>query len=203
MNIRILAALLLLLASKSSFAANYQLTVDGDLHDLSLDEEVQIKVGDEYVSIKLEQKDIFVFSTDSFSFEHPSQHSPSKSDLGDGIFQTAVMTPLGSLLMIQEYLNLDPSSLLDFMINEITKEERQYGYKIESTEQTLTLSDGKVLQGKVVTSKYRDSDIKRFFYTYSAKDAGLFIMTQVDFSVEPDGESLIDAAVNSLNITME
>lgn len=203
MKIRILVTLLFLSMAKVSFAANYILTIDKESHDVSLDKETRIKVGDNYVFVKLAQKDIFLYATDNFSFEHPSQYAPSKSDLGNGILQTAMMTPLGSVVLVQEYLNLDPSGLIDLMINEITKEEREYGYKIESSQKSITLSDGKVLNGKVVTSKYKGSDIKRVFYTYGIKDSGLFIMTQIDYEVESSGESLINEVIGSLKVTME
>lgn len=88
------------------------------------------------------------------------------------------------------------------MFDEVTKEERDYGRKIESIETAIKLSGGKTLKGKVVTSKYRGSDIKRYFYTYGIKDAGLFIMTQIDYESEPNAESVIEGVINSLNVTM-
>ena len=188
---------------KASFAANYILTIGNERHEISLNKTDRIKVGDSYVSVKLEQKDVLTFTTDNFSFEYPRQYSPSKSNLSDGILQTAMMTPLGTVVMIQEYLNMNPSSLIDLMVNEVTKEERQYGYKIESRDKSITLSDGKKLTGKVVTSKYKGSDIKRYFYTYGIKDSGLFIMTQIDYKSEPGAEDLIDKVIDSLKITMK
>ena len=203
MKTQLFVALLLLSMTTGSFAANYILTIGSESYDLSLDEETRIKVGEDYVAVKLEQKNILLYATENFSFEHPSQYSPSKSNLGDGISQTAMMTPLGSLVLIQEYLNLDPSNLIDLMVNEITKTEREYGYQIETSDHSTTLADGKVLNGKVVTSKYKGSDIKRYFYTYSTKDSGLFIITQVDYEIDPDADSIIDRAVNSLQIEMQ
>ena len=203
MKTQLFVALLLLSMTTGSFAANYILTIGSESYDLSLDEETRIKVGEDYVAVKLEQKNILLYATENFSFEHPSQYSPSKSNLGNGIAQTAMMTPLGSLVLIQEYLNLDPSNLIDLMVSEITKTEREYGYQIETSDHSTTLADGKVLNGKAVTSKYKGSDIKRYFYAYSTKDSGLFIITQVDYEIDPTGDSIIDRAVNSLKIEMQ
>lgn len=203
MKMKLLITLLCVFTSNVSLAANYVLTIGGEQHEISLDKESKIKVGDNVVSVKLEEKDTFLFETDNFSFEHPKEYSPSKSDLGEGIFQTAVMTPLGSTVMIQEYNNFDPLGLIDLMVNEVTKEELEYGYKIESTNDSITLSDGKVLNGRVVTSKYKGSDIRRVFYTYSLKDSGLFILTQIDYDAGDEGEGLIDQVINSLKITMK
>lgn len=203
MVFKILSVLLLISTVQISAAADYVLKVGEDSYEISLDEDIRIQIGGEHLTVKLVQKEILTYKTDNFSFEYPKKYSPSKSDLGSDIFQTAMMTPLGSLVIVQEYLTLDPSSLIDLMVNELTKEEREYGYKIESNKTTVTLADGNVLNGKVVSSKYKGSDIKRFIYTYGAKDSGLLIVTQVDYEAEPSGKDLMAKVINSLKITMK
>lgn len=199
---KILSVLLLLSISQVSAAANYVLKIGDKSYDIALSEEIQVKIGGKSVPVTVVQKDILTYTTNNFSFEYPRRYSPSRSDLGSGIYQTAMMTPLGSIVMVQEYLTLDPSSLINLMVNELTKEERQYGYKIESAKTSLTLSDGKVLNGTVVTSKYSGSDIKRFVYAYGAKDSGLLIVTQIDYEAEPNAETLLANVLDSLKITM-
>ncbi|WP_444957062.1 hypothetical protein [Microbulbifer sp. ZKSA002] len=200
---KILSLVLLISMSQISVAANYELKIGDSSYEISLNEEIEISVGEKHIPIKLTQKEILTYTTDNFSFEHPRQYLPSKTDLGSGIFQTAMITPLGSAVMVQEYLNLDPTGIIDLMVNEITKEEREYGYKIESTETSVTLSDGKILNGQAVTSKYKGSDIKRFIYTYSTKDSGLLILTQVDYESEPNADIFITNIIDSLKITMK
>lgn len=203
MKTKIIVALILLTSMNMLFSANYVLTVGDESYDVSLDTDTKIKVGGEYISINLKQKNILLYSTGGFSFQHPKQYSPSKTELDSEISQTVIMTPLGSVLMIQQYTNFNPTSLLELMVNQVTKEERDYGYEIESFEKTKTLSDGKVLNGLVVTSKYEGSDIKRSFYTYGLKDSGLFIMTQIDYEIEPVGEKLIEDIFKSLIIKIK
>ncbi len=200
---KMLSVLLLVCMAQVSIAANYVLKIGDDSYEISLDKGIKIQVGGKYLPVKLVQKEVLTYKTDNFSFEHPRQYSPSKSDVGGGIFQTAMMTPLGSVVLVQEYLSLDPSSLVDLMVKEVTKEEREYGYRIKSSNASVTLSDGNVLKGKVVTSKYKGSDIKRFIYTYGAKDSGLLIMTQFDFETEPSAETLIADVIGSLKVTMK
>ncbi len=189
--------------AQGAFAGNYILQIGEDAYEISLDEDVLIRIGGGDFPVRLMQKQVLTYETENFSFEYPRKYSPSKSDLGDGTYQTALMTPLGSLVMVQEYLSLNPSDLIDFMVNEVTKEEREYGYQIESSNTSVTLSDGKVLNGKVITSKYKDSDIKRLVYTYGTKDSGLLILTQLDNEVEPGAEVLIESIIGSLEIMME
>ncbi|MBU2865124.1 hypothetical protein KO489_14795 [Reinekea forsetii] len=202
MKIKIYVGIILSLIVNMSFAGDYILTIDGESYEVSLNEETKVEVGGRSVLAKFTQKDYLTYTTDSFSFEYPNQYSPSKSDLGEGIFQNVMMTPLGVVVLVQEYTRMDPTALLDLMINEMTKEEREYGYKINATPSSTTLSDGSVLSGKVVTSKYKGSDIKRTFYTYGIKDAGLFIVTQIDYEVGSSDKGVIDTFMSSLSITM-
>ncbi len=200
---KFLVVLAFLVTTQLAFAGNYILTIDNRPYDLSLGEAERIKVGDQYFSVKIEQKNILTYKTENFSFQYSNKYSPSKSDLGGGIIQTAMITPLGTVVMVQEYQNMNPSGLIDLMINEVTKEEREYGYKIESNLHSITLSDGKELTGKVVTSKYKGSDRKRYFYTYGIKDSGLFIMTQIDYKIDSKNEEFIKKFINSFIITMK
>jgi hypothetical protein len=126
MKYNFLIVLSFLVTAQLAFAGNYVLTIDSKPYDLSLGEAKRIKVGDQYFSVKIEQKSILTYRTKNFSFKYSSKYSPSKSDLGEGITQTVMMTPLGSAVMVQEYHNMDPSNMMDLMINEVTKEEREY-----------------------------------------------------------------------------
>lgn len=203
MKIKYLSTLLLLFLVNIAFANNYTLIINNEAHDISLDDETNIEVGNQTISVKLEQKDVFTFSTENYSFQHDRQYAPNRSYLGDGVHQTAMMTPLGTLVMVQEYASIDPAALLDFMIVEVTKEERNYGYDIQETKASKTLPDGSVLTGKLVTSKYSGSDIKRLFYSYSGRDAGLFVMTQIDYEIGAGDEDMIDRFFNSLEVNMK
>jgi len=184
-------------------AQNYVLTIDGKPYDISLDKPMDIKVGGGQVSVKLAQKDVFKYTKKNFSFDHPKQYMPSKTDLGEGLFQTAMITPLGSVVMIQEYTTMAPSGLMDLMINELTKEERNYGYEIDSKPLSKTLSDGMVLGGFVVTSKYNATEINRIFLAVDVKDSGLFIMTQIDNDIGANDHGFIEQFYSSLKVTMK
>ncbi len=192
-----------LLLAHAVVADNYTITIDGQSYDIALNKSVEVKVGDELVTVQLEQKDVLKYSVKNFSFDHAKEYLPSKTDLGDGLYQTVLMTPLGSAVMIQEYITLAPSGMMDLMINEITKEERDYGYTIESKAISKTLSDGVSLSGFEVTSKYKDSDIKRMFLTFDVKDSGLFIMTQIDYGIAANDDAFIKVFYDSLKISMK
>jgi hypothetical protein len=184
-------------------ANNYTITINDTKYDFALGEQKQLRVGNQDLSVKLEQKETVEFKQQSYSFKHSSKYTPSTTTLEEGIIQTAMMTPLGTVVIVQEYQTLNPSALVNLMVNEVTKEERQYGYKIEASPTSITLSDGTVLKGKVVTSKYSGTDIKRYILTHGARDSGLLVMTQIDYTVAGDEEQVIKTFFDSLVITMK
>jgi hypothetical protein len=184
-------------------AGNYTITINDTKHDFSLGEQKQLNIGGRSLSVKLEQKDTVEFVKDNFSFKHSSNYSPSTTKVEEGIIQTAMMTPLGTVVIVQEYLTLNPSSLVDLMANEVTKEERQYGYKINSAPTSITLADGTVLKGKEITSRYPGTDIKRYILTYGSRDSGVLIMTQIDNELASEEAQVIQTFFDTLDIEMK
>jgi len=170
MNFKVVLIFLLVTLSFSAYSENYVLTVDGKKYELGLGEKSELEIGGKNVSVVLNQKSILTYQSDTFSFEHPKQFIPSKSDLGSGLFQTIIMTPLGATVLVQEYTNMNPVGIVDLMINQITKEEREYGYKITEEEAKVRLKDGKYLSGKRVYSKYKGTDMERFIGTYGERN---------------------------------
>jgi hypothetical protein len=160
-------------------------------------------LGGQSLSVKLEQKDTVEFIRENYSFKHPSKYNPSTTEMEGGIIQTAMMTPLGTVVIVQEYLTLNPSSLVELMVNEVTKGERQYGYKINSSPASVTLADGTVLQGKEVNSTYPGTDIKRYILAYGKRDSGILIMTQIDDDLASAEAHVIQTFFDALAIQLK
>ncbi|MGH1427346.1 MAG: hypothetical protein ACRBEE_05365 [Arenicella sp.] len=199
----VLLIVLSCVVSSVGLAGNFILSIDGENYDVSLGKDETIKIGDKELIVKIEQKETLTYQSDFFSFDHSNKHAPSKSTLDAGLFQTAMITPLGALVLVQEYSTLNPSSLVGLMINEVTKEEKQYGYEITEEASERTLADGTVLKGKVVFSKYKGSDIKRYLYTYGKKDAGILVMTQIDYELAKEDEAMINQFFKTLNVDIQ
>jgi len=185
-------------------AANYTLTIDGKAYDIDEGKKTAITLADgTTIHVNLAKKSEVSFTTKNFTFMHPSEVSPARSDLGDGIHQTMMTTPLGTLTLIQEYQDLDPSMIIDLMISELTKEERNYGYSIESTPTERQTADGKTLSGKTVTATYRGEVITRDVLTYSARDAGLLVVTMFDNEAQPEELAMIETFWKTLKISLK
>jgi hypothetical protein len=203
MRLRIASLIILCLFSVNGFAANYILTINGKNFDINMDEQQIIKLENQStLRVTLSKKDIASYKVDNFAFDHPSRLSPSRTDLGHGIYQSMIVSPLGTLVLIQEYTTMDPSGLVDMMLNELTKEEAQYGYKITRSPVTKTLTDGSVLTGTLATSIYKDTENVRHVLCYKARDAGMLIITQYEKGIAPEEAQIIDLFWKTLNVTM-
>ena len=114
------------LACSQVMAGNYVLTIEGKKHEVDVGKQTVIKLSDgKEIQVTLEKKAIGSFRGQSFSFDHPSDITPSRTVLGDGIDQTIITTPLGTLAIVQEYANMNPSALVDIMLDGLTKKEKE------------------------------------------------------------------------------
>jgi len=126
MKAKFVIALMTCLLSTYATAGDYTLTLNGVEVEIDLGKDFTVELpGGQKVLVTLKKKAIISFEGDYFKFDHPNQFVPARSDLGDGIFQTMLVSPLGSMVLIQEYKDIDPSSLVDFMVNELVKEEER------------------------------------------------------------------------------
>ena len=90
-----------------------------------------------------------------------------------------MVTPLGSGVLVQEYKTMDPSSMVDMMLNELTKEEVDYGY--EYTEEKVQKKIvGATFSGKQAITSYKDEEWVRAVYTLGGKDQGLLVVTFIE-----------------------
>ncbi|MEL6347273.1 MAG: hypothetical protein AAFV53_29425 [Myxococcota bacterium] len=191
------------LSAPPASAGDYTLTIDGSDFDLDLNAPQQLRLPDgSTIQVTLSQKAVVSFSSESFSFAHPSHLSPARTDLGQGIYQTMMATPLGTLIMVQEYTTLDPSSLVDLMLSELTKEERQYGYTINETLHSRTLKGGQVLSGKRAVSNYRGVGYTREIVSFGTRDAGLMVITQTSQESSPEDLAMIEAFWESMAVSL-
>lgn len=187
-----------------TMAGNYVLTVDGKAYDVDMDKQTTLTLSDgRKIQVALARKAIVTFAAKNFSFDHPSDVTPSRTDLGGGVHQTMMATPIGSMVIIQEYDTLDPSGIVDMMLNEITKEEQKYGYTFANTPETITLAGGKKLTGKKSIATYRGEQTIRYVLCHATTDAGIMVITQVDKEAPPKDKAMIDTFWKTLKVSLK
>ncbi len=176
----LISVLFLSLLCSISFAnENYILEIDGKTFDIGIDKVKTININGDEHSVKLMQKAFIEYSSGLFSFTHDKDYQPNKTDLGQGIYQSAMMSALGTVIIVQEYTNINPSTLIDLMLQEVTREEVQIGYtyKEEPISQTI---DGKTLNGKLAITSSKNEEWKRAVYAHGKDQEGILIMTMIE-----------------------
>lgn len=190
----------LLVASHVLAAEDYVLTVNGKTYDVGLDSTKELTLPNgEVLKVELKMKEELQYDRPYFSFKHSSKFRPSTSDLGDGVHQTVLTTPEGTGIFIQEYSNVDPTFLVEAMLNELTKEEVQYGYMYKDSK--VSKSVGKLeAKGKQAITTHRDNRWVREVYVIAGRDRGLLIFTQIETVGTAKEQPVIDKFWESLAV---
>ena len=197
------AALALSLLVVQAVAGNYILTIDGKAYDVELgpkQRDITLMDG-RNLKIGLDKKAIGSFKSDSFIFDYPSRLSPSRTDLGGGIHQTIVTSPRGTLVIIQEYSEIDPTGLVDTMMTELNEEELGFGYKITIRPATKKLADGTTLTGKVAVSAFEETEYTRYVLTHKIGNHGVIVITQYEKENPPEELEMLDVFWRSLKLS--
>ena len=193
MNKRIyLSALLSVLCfcfSTNAVAEDYTLTINGEEHAIDLDKDTTITLKDgTKLSLNLNLKEFLRFEGGSFSFEHKNHLKPSRTDLGEGIVQTLMTTATGTGLIIQEYPDTDPTTLIDFMIKSLIEDEIAAGYTLK--EEAFSRKVGEAdIKGKAAITKSDDIEWTRVVSAHKSGKGGILIITFIE--IDSDGEEQI------------
>jgi hypothetical protein len=196
-------ALVLGFSSAVGFAGeDYRIEIDGNSFDIGLDEVKNLRLpGGQNLSIRLTQKEYIIFESQYFSFSHKNEYKPNRTDLGNGIFQTVITTALGSVVLIQEYTNFDPTEMVGIILKEFTKEEVEYGFKYE--ERKVSRIVGNIeLRGREAITTYKDTRWTRVVYTYGKKDSGVLIATIIEKDNVATDKHLISHLWKTLKINL-
>lgn len=172
---------------------NYELMIDGKTYDLNLNEKIEIKDGaGKILTIVLKKKPFNEFSDKFVSFQHKSNMSVSSQKLEEGIYQLMSATATGTIIMLQEYADMEPSLLVPMLLNELTKESVEYGYKMTKEEITRKVKSGKILKGVKATLRYKGEESYWEVLTYEKKDTGVIVMTHIDKEFIKIDKELLD-----------
>ena len=201
MNKLIAITTVCLLSSIGYAADNYELEVNGESHDIRIDTETQVTLSDgTTLNLKLVKKNDIEYKRPYFSFSHSGTFKIATTDLGDGLFQTLMTTPDGTFILIQEHTDMDPSFMLDPMIEELTRPEVAAGYEIKETEITRKVGTSE-LKGKKIVSTGEGGRGTREVCTIGGDECGLLIVTAI-LQSNADEQVLIDGFWKNLRITL-
>ncbi|UOR06839.1 hypothetical protein MUN82_06980 [Hymenobacter aerilatus] len=167
--------------------ADYQLLLNEKPYPLSAGQAIQYKTaGGEVIKIELRENDTRTYHDDWISFQMPRSVSASKTTLEGNIQQIVVMNALGSGLLVQQYEAFDPAKLIDFMLDELSKEEVAAGHKRQDKTCTIKLADGKILKGKATELKNKKKSTSYQVVAWSGNDEGILLVLLNNLDGSPD-----------------
>ena len=170
----------------------YSLQLGDTVVEMNLGETVEVKLPDgTKTAAKLTKNPFASYAGGSFSFVHPSDVAVTRSDLGDGVIQHLEATALGTIVIVQEYANLDPTSLNQLMLEEMTRDGVAAGAEVTQQPAARQTPGGKALSGLTATET-GTSDVAEYeIVSYGASGAGVLVVTRIDReNLEADGPML-------------
>jgi hypothetical protein len=183
--------------------ANYEISINGETYDISLGRDYQIKSNSgETLHLRVSKKAVMKYKNGNTSFKHKSDLVVSSTDLGNGIRQTMTTTAVGTLILIQEYSTMNPTTLVNLMLQELTKEQVSYGYNMQKLTYSKALKDGTKLDGKKAVLKYKDEEEYWCVLAYGKKDSGFLVITKIDKENFNAEKKIIDLMWETLQIDL-
>ncbi|KUM26370.1 hypothetical protein AU467_21790 [Mesorhizobium loti] len=181
----------------------FKLTIDGVTVDIDPGEDANLTLpGGKTAKVRLDRNDFATFSGGTFSFVHPSNISVTKTDLGDSIAQYLAASALGTIVVVQEYGKMNPVSLNQLMLQEMTKETVQAGGTLTQEPTTRKLADGKQLTGIKATVKTRTDKADFEIVGFGLADQGLLFITRIGDQDTATEQPMIDKFWETLKVKL-
>ena len=189
---RLATACLLAMMACTAPAADYVLEIDGQKIDLDLDHPANATLGGKTARLLLRQNSQQTWRNDGMSFEHPAAFAPSRRTIEKNITQTIMSTPTGSVVLVQHYLGVDPTALIDFMVKTVSDEEVKAGYTRTTRKTSRKLAAGNVLAGQIVHTEHPGESWDREIVATGNADGGYLVVGMTNDSATDVDHAMID-----------
>lgn len=195
-----LGALLVCSLSFGQQDGNYIVIINSDSVQINLDTAYQYKTSSgEDLVIKVVQPNVLTYTDSMISFQYDKSLSVSDTEIGEGIEQCMVISASGNGFLVQKYKTIDPSSLTQLMLNEITKQNVSYGYVKTEKKFKKKLLSGQTIEGIEATLTYKGEKEVYTVATYGGRDEGIIVVTMLLIE-DTKAKQIIDLFLNTLKI---
>ncbi len=193
-------ALLCAMLATAQTKKNYILEINGDTVSVSLDEPTTLKTkSGQTLNVKLKQKERLTFEDSTLAFQYTPGFTVTVKHFDD-IDQILCISGSGNSFLIQKYQDVNPETIGDYMLGEITQESKDAGYKETKKDISKILRSGKVIKGKQSTLVLEDEKNVYAVYPVKIKKGGfMIVMIIVDPTDEKEMKGL-DVFWKSLTI---
>jgi hypothetical protein len=179
----------------------YRLTIGEVAVEIDPGESLDVALPDgSKTRVTLQLNEFATYSGTMFSYVHPTSVGITRTDLDKSIRQYLMASAIGTLVLVQEYGSMNPVSLDQLMLQELTKETVQAGGQLSQEPATRTLADGKQVTGLKATVKTRTDTTHFEILGYGTTDQGLLMITRIDDANAATERKLLDKFWETLKI---
>ncbi len=179
----------------------FRLTIDGVSVSINPGDTLEVTMKDgRKVQVELQRSETVTFTGGKFSFDHDGKFTVAKTDLGDGVQQYALMTPIGTGIIVQVYKGLNPSSYTDVVLQQMVQESINGGAKISKRATQRTLPSGTVLKG-VKAETTTDDDVMEYEIVATGRpEGGVLVATFLNKENIPKEGGVLDKLWSTLKV---
>lgn len=137
------------------------------------------------------------YTADAFSFAYPSEASVTKSDLGSGVTQHLMATALGTVVIVQTYETLNPSTLVEMLLGQLTQDSIEMGAAVDK--EPFSREAGQTLTGLKAREKGTDT-VDYEVLAHGAGRKGVVVITRIDEENKQADGALLEKFWQSLKV---
>ena len=181
---------------------NFVLSVDGKDIGIDLDDTLEVETaGGQKIKLSLKRAAEVTHRGDLLSFAHRGELTVSSTEIDKGIKQHLLASANGTVIIVQEYSGLDPTSLLEFMLTSVTEEAVAAGGKMTKAEAKREAA-GREIKGLKAEIVNGSDKTHVEAYTLGAGSKGLVIITQIADDYRDADQPVLDLFWKSLKVTL-
>ncbi len=180
---------------------DYIVRLNDTSFNASLDKQYNIVVNGQVFNLIINQKDTLAYNDRLYGFNYPKGFNVSSTKIDDGVEQISILTAEGAGFLIQKYSSINPNTLNELMLKELTKESVSYGYELKRSDDKKHLQSGLGVEVNKAILTYKNSVNIYEVASIGKKDEGLVIVTiRMDGNENSQGKKIIDLMWRSLKI---
>lgn len=188
-------------AAAAEDGKDFTITVDGVELGISAGDSITARSSSgAEIKIKLVRREYANFKSSQASFEHLSKLAVASTDISKDIRQHLVTTGRGTIVLVQEYAGLDPSSLAQLMLTQLVKDDIAAGAKMTSESASRKLSDGTELNGLKAKVASRTDEASLEVMTLGKANQGVIVLTRIDQDNVGNDQIVLDRFWSSLKL---
>ena len=159
----------------------FRLKIGDTTVEINAGESVDVTLpGGQKTTVVLNRNPFVSYSSEAFSFVLPGDMSVAKTKLNDSVTQHLAASARGTVVLLQEYKGVNPASLTQLMLQELTKKSAKAGADITQASSSRKLADGKVMNGLTAKAKTPSGVTEYEVEAYGTNDRGIIAITVIE-----------------------